>query len=211
MCLLRKTIEFSLFLILMSATCSAQTVDNFAAIATSKFGKDPRDKSDIVGRDLNVVGLGSLGHVGLWTGDRVIEALHQTPAVVQNTLQDFKSRSSFWGTVYYPEWNSLSTRWMPTRIRPPYTDNKLFTAKEAALQRARLIQLIGAEYTLFYRPNIAVVRECSGLLCSGPIKGKYRCDTFVKDAYIEAGVEGISFDSLDTPSTLWSSYVERRR
>jgi len=178
--------------------------------SAAKFGKNPQDQSDILGRDLNVPGLGALGHVGLWTGDQVIEALDQTPAIVQNTLQNFKSRSTYWGAVYYPNWNRLPAVALPSQIWIPYS-YVMYSAKTAAVRRAVLIQQIGATYTVSPYIKEAFVQECRGLSCTGPTAGKYRCDTFVKDAYLMAGTGGLSFGATDTPSTLWNTYPERRQ
>jgi len=198
-----------LFASLMLITAStAHGIEGNLVVATGKIGKNPQDQSDIVGRDLNVLGLGALGHVGLWTGDRVIEALNQNPTIVQNTLQDFKSRSSYWGAVYYPNWNKLPVVWLPSQIWIPYT-NVVYSAKVAAVRRAVLIQQIGATYTMSPSIQVARVQECQGLRCTGPTPGKYRCDTFIKDAYLTAGVGGLSFGTTETPSTLWTTYSER--
>ncbi len=177
--------------------------------SAAKFVKNPQDQSDILGRDLNVPGLGGIGHVGLWTGDRVIEALDQTPAIVQNTLQNFKSRSNYWGAVYYPNWNRLPAVTLPSQIWIPYT-YVVYSAKAAAVRRAVLIQQIGASYTVSPYIKEAFVQECHGLSCTGPTAGKYRCDTFVKDAYLKAGTGELSFGATDTPATLWNTYPERR-
>ncbi len=68
--------------------------------------------AEIMGRDLNVPGLGWLGHVGISTvyimdpsgmnqnADQVIEVLNE-PVVGQiNTINNFKSRSPYWGSKY---------------------------------------------------------------------------------------------------------------
>ena len=39
--------------------------DSYTSVATDKLGKNPWMPADIVGRDLNAVGLSVLGHVGL--------------------------------------------------------------------------------------------------------------------------------------------------
>lgn len=190
-------------------TALAENTISVANLTASKFGKDPADQADIVGRDLHVPLANVLGHVGLWTGSMVIEALSQSPAIVQNTLQDFKTRSPYWGAVYAQNWHWLPTVDLPTTIRPPYAYLK-FIAKEAAIQRAILVQSIGAKYTMSPYPDIAWIQECNGQRCVGPKQGKYRCDTFVKDAYLAAGVERLKFSPTDTPSMLWHSYPERR-
>ena len=197
------------FLLIMSLGALAETETYLSSMAYSKFGRNPADQSDIVGRDLNVPLAGVLGHVGLWTGNMVIEALNQTPAIVQNTLLNFKSRSRYWGAIYFQNWNTLPLKTLPTDSRVPF-NYRNFYAKGAAVQRAYLVQQIGADYSLSPFPEAAFVQECKNNLCVGPTRGKYRCDTFVKDAYLSAGAGGLRFRATESPATLWKTYTERR-
>ncbi len=62
---------------------------------------------DIVGRDLNIAGLGWVGHVGIGTGDLVgrttnlvIEVLNEAQVGQVNYLTKFRSLSNYWGGRY---------------------------------------------------------------------------------------------------------------
>jgi len=181
----------------------------YPAKLPEKVAMDPADVSDILGRDLSVPGLGAIGHVGIWTGGKVIEVLNQNPTVNQNTLANFKSKSKYWGAVYYPGWNQLPNVTMPLQVVVPYSYSA-YTAKFAVIKRATDIQSIGATYTLSPIYKASTSQDCSGRYCTGPTRGTYRCDTFVKDSYGAAGVPGINYSSTNTPSSLWGNYKERR-
>lgn len=68
--------------------------------------------AEIMGRDLNVFGLGWVGHVGIATTDmtspagmnqnanKVIEILNENPVGQINFVTNFKSRSKYWGSKY---------------------------------------------------------------------------------------------------------------
>lgn len=204
-----KKVGLAVFLLIMLLSAFAQIRTSFAGTPASKLGKNPADQSDIVGRDLHISMGSFLGHVGLWTGSMVIEALNQTPAIVQNTLENFKSRSTYWGAVYYLNWNILPSQPLPTNSREPL-NYRHFYAKAAAVQRAFLVPQIGADYSMSPYPELVQVQECKNSRCVGPARGKYRCDTFVKDAYLSAGTGGLGYHAADTPATLWNTYPERR-
>jgi hypothetical protein len=76
-------------------------------IALKANGVQPIYPSHILGRDLIIPGASWVGHVGIaWSDDvekeatQVIEALNEKPAIKKNTIQDFKSRSKYWGSRY---------------------------------------------------------------------------------------------------------------
>ena len=197
------------FLNLFMLVISAQSINAYSGSADptaliEKLRHNPFDSADIVGRDLNTIGLGELGHVGIWTGKSIIEALNETPAIKSSTLEYFKSRSPYWGAVYFSGWSSL-----PPVTLNVYSDSayplEQYQGKLAAVQRARLIFQIGANYTVSPYITPAVPFTCSTKLgCVAPVKGTYRCDTLVKDAYITAGVRGLGYSITDMPSTLWN-------
>lgn len=68
--------------------------------------------AEILGRDLNYIGLGWLGHVGIATAnmssakgmsqnaDQVIEILNEPTVGQINSIANFKSRSKYWGSKY---------------------------------------------------------------------------------------------------------------
>ena len=69
------------------------------------YAAKPLASGDILGRDLLIKGLGSIGHVALGTGDDVglptqvvVEVLNENPVVQFNFLSNFKSKSKYWGS-----------------------------------------------------------------------------------------------------------------
>ena len=200
---MKKFAEKTIFVIVTGFAVSA------FAESTSKLAKAPIDIADIVGRDLDIFLLGQLGHVGLWTGKNVLEALNSTPAINENSLQNFKSRSQYWGAVYYPNWHLLPYDTMPSKPTVPYIWNS-HPPKLVAVKRAELIRQIGATYTVSPKTSAAQYQSCAVSRCTGPTPGVYRCDTYIKDALSKANVPGITFDITDTPSSLYSAYQERR-
>ena len=65
--------------------------------------------------------------------------------------------------------------------------------------------MIGATYTVSPTISPSIPMSCNKAGCVAAKKGAYRCDTFIKDAYITAGVPGLAYSALDTPSSLWSN------
>ncbi|NOT85778.1 MAG: hypothetical protein HOP02_13590 [Methylococcaceae bacterium] len=85
---------------------------------------DPSAIGDVPGRDLGFWGLGWLGHVGMWTGNSVLEVLDKTPVIQQNTLANFKAQTSYWGARYGNGSNfytMTSTGWDQSNYNPSYT------------------------------------------------------------------------------------------
>jgi len=73
------------------------------AIACPVFSKIPSFVGDLVARDL--VNAGPLGHVGIASAPDyrmrptvVLEALDSVPHIQENTIDNFKSRSKYWGS-----------------------------------------------------------------------------------------------------------------
>lgn len=81
-------------------------------ISTYIYGSSP---TDVVGRNLDIPGVGWAGHVGIVTdnkvtdsGNYVVEALWE-PLVLQiNNLSSFKKRSPYWGAKYGINSNNVS-------------------------------------------------------------------------------------------------------
>lgn len=128
--------------------------------------------TDVVGRNLSVPGASWAGHVGVVTansindaGDYVVEALWE-PVVLQiNTLNNFMSRSPYWGAKYGVNQNN-------------------HTGVRIILEGAFQTSLKCATYTLTadYRPG----QGQWGLPSLCP---KFRCDTFVNYLYAWGGYQ----------------------
>lgn len=169
----------------------------------------PANFGDIVGRDLDVSGLGYVGHIGVWDGEMVVEAIGFKDA--RNTIK----------RTPWSAYNSNPTKWqtispVTINVRHKYCHAKecLLTelengdlvtmtgsthgVREMAAKSAYVKFLIGAEYTATAQSSAAKqgyryysIRHCFpfGSSCqprqikSKPTRGIYRCDTFVLDAW----------------------------
>jgi hypothetical protein len=142
---------------------------------------DPRDPGDVVGRDLDVPGLGPIGHIGVWDGGAVAEVVSgQSNAVRFASMAAFKGATRFWGASR----PAIPAGPLTTMCFDTYCDiynNRQWVnieARAAIQKRARQIQAIGADYTLV--PSNT--RQASPRRnFSAAIRGLYRCDTFVMD------------------------------
>lgn len=169
----------------------------------------PANFGDIVGRDLGVTGLGYVGHIGVWDGEMVVEAIG---------FQDTKN------TIKRTPWsayNNNPTKWktispVTINVRHKYCHAKecLLTeldngdlvsmtgsthgVREMVAKSAYVKFLIGAEYTATTTSSPAkqsikyyTKRHCFPFASScqprqiktKPVRGIYRCDTFVLDAW----------------------------
>lgn len=177
-------------------------------------GADPVSAADIVGRDLDLFGLGSVGHVGIWTGRHVIEALNTAGnAINTNGLADFKSRTRYWGAAFVAGLEKLPQQRMCIDAACSYLIS--LGVKEAIVQNALVIQQIGADYTIA-DGYISARPGCSPPACTSyrrPVRGLYRCDKFVIDAFAPVSNANLELwnvlSKTNRPSTLFSSLNER--
>lgn len=123
--------------------------------------------AEIIGRELDVPKLGSIGHVGITTAPniwqdayQVIEVLWETPVIQTNTISNFKTRSAYWGSRY-----GISDR----------GDNALRILREANFQK----DLGCATYTLTASYSVSTGGYDSKGRAKPTYCGFYRCDTFV--------------------------------
>ena len=141
--------------------------------------------AEIMGRDLNILGLGWVGHVGISNADGfsaadmmrdaylVTEVLNE-PVVGQiNAIRNFKSRSPYWGSKY-----GIADRG----------------------ERGHLL-LVEANHQRWWCPaytNDTDYHIGSGIPTTGQINecGRWRCDTFVWWAFYSQG-----YDTM--PSRIW--------
>lgn len=157
--------------------------------------KAPKNIGDIVGRDLNTPGLGSLGHIGIWDGSQVIEVLNEPGNVVKtNTWENFRARTKPWDTAY-PNIPSYSVRTCYSNVcngegavfggsgstNPTYST---FDSRMALIRRAFQIMTSGATYTITTSPTMAlpIINRPTGGQTSARA-GVYRCDTFILDLF----------------------------
>lgn len=145
--------------------------------------KDPKHVGDIVGRDLDIPGLGWAGHIGLWDGKQVIEAVNGLSNAIRfQSINQFKSASPYWGYAA----PNIPDEPISTACFQPYCNNnsdfESLKARAAIAKFAVQNYLIGADYTISaaYTPAKYGDRKYS------PQRGKYRCDTFVLWVYLSA-------------------------
>lgn len=162
---------------------------------------EPQDQGDIVGRDLNFPALGPIGHVGIWnrgTG-RIIEMLDEFPALQGNTISNFRSRTQFWGSGFFPK--PFPPAPICNDIRTCDRLVRYSTLQYTAAVQASLWLAIGASYTTSATswahpiPGRFAPEQANPFAPPGtpipyirPVPGVFRCDVFVREVYIVAGV-----------------------
>ncbi|WP_159917469.1 hypothetical protein [Pantoea sp. 18069] len=161
---------------------------NFSSVSDGV--NPPRNIGDIVGRDLNYVSLGWAGHIGVWDGSSVIEVLDERGynKVYKNSWENFKSRSKAWDTVHpkYPG-HMIKTCWInDCDVNQSRFAGMKVSAQQAVVYRATQVYMIGADYTITAGFTTAepVMKDYNDPRWRRKaIRGKYRCDTFVYDAF----------------------------
>jgi hypothetical protein len=142
----------------------------------------PSNVGDVPARDLNYPGLSIVGHIGMWTGSQVAEAVSgQSNAVRYVSWQTFSTTSNVWGTakpnvpsfyIYYC-FDSFCEYFTGSNYPPAVQ------ARMALASRAHQIYLIGSDYTLLGVYTIATPSYPG----QPAQRGQYRCDTFVVDVF----------------------------
>ena len=159
---------------------------------------DPQLAGDVVGRDLAISGLGSLGHTGMFDGSSVVEVLDEgSNAIRYESLASFKARSTYWGTASPNNPNHLLNKCFKTACLQP-ADFEDIGARMALVKRAFQAYLIGADYT--YGQHYTSAQP----LVWGRVaqRGLYRCDTFIINVYEKtADDEGVG--SIHPVPQLW--------
>lgn len=170
---------------------------------------DPTKSGDVVGRELDVNGAESLGHVGLWDGDQVIQVMKGESKTVQlATLNQFKGAmpNGYWGKA------TFNIPWSFTKLRcyEPYCSvNWQYTYEENRRAIAKLAYqayVLGADYTLTkeYTP------PRYGSPYQSAQRGVFRCDTFVYYA-LEVSRQYRYTASPTAAEALWTSRLDQLR
>jgi len=140
---------------------------------------DPQWAGDVVGRDLAIFGLGSLGHTGMFDGSVVVQVLDEGSNAIQyESLAGFKSRSAYWGTASPNNPDHLLNKCFKTSCLQ-VADFEDVRARMALVKRAFQAYLIGADYT--YGQHYTSAKPLSW--SRPPQRGLYRCDTFIVNVY----------------------------
>lgn len=145
----------------------------------------PKNPGDIVGRDY----FGAyVGHLGIWNGSQVVQMTGEklggaNPTISMESIEQFNIQSRPWGAVNAKFPPNLSVKRCYLRSCTSNNDRMNLFGGMAIAARAYQIMLIGADYTAFggYIP----AREGSSRLGDvwPPIRGMYRCDSFVQNSY----------------------------
>jgi hypothetical protein len=145
---------------------------------------DPTLIGDVVGRELGQPITALLGHVGMWDGENVVEAL-STPdnAVNYNTLANFKSQTVYWGSVSpnipnYTVYNCFD-KYCANVLTAPNGPIQSVSTRVALAKFAKQQYIIGADYTT--SRDYSAASPADTMLKAR--RGLYRCDTFVLGIY----------------------------
>lgn len=141
----------------------------------------PSSSGEVVGRDLNIKGVGWVGHVGFFDGSNIIEAVvpqSGANAIRVVTVNEFMSESPYWGKAAAKFPNALMVKsCFKDFCSASGVHYEQTTTKVAMARRALQILLLGADYTLSAAPTRALYAN----EYYRAQRGKYRCDTFVAD------------------------------
>jgi len=168
----------------LTETFKMKNLISIAVLSSTIFCANAMDPADVLGRDLKLPGASWAGHVGIAYGpyfdeepEQVFEALNAEKAVQLNTIDDFKSRSKYWGSRTGLTDNNNRTRWILAAARNQF--NRC------------------TEYTIFPQFKVATPDEC----------GKFRCDTFVNYVYWQAGITLPTYKSaLAIPLRVYNAF-----
>ncbi len=146
--------------------------------------------AEIVGRNLNIFGMGWAGHVGITTAadisqvsNQVIEVMNDTPVIQVHSLLEFKLKTTYWGSRY-----GISDR----------EEHGSKIINEANFQRG-----LCPIYTMTaaFEPGAGYDEEGKPTHC-----GVFRCDTFVNYVFHMAGYDLPTYNSFTLPVTVFSAF-----
>lgn len=183
-------------------------------------GKEkPTVIGDVVGRDLGSQEVGPLGHIGIWDGRNVLEAIGYGDAndtIKETPWSSFSSKPNLWKTIS-PVWQGdFRQRFCDESVCwHRQNDNGVLYLlgnqtrttwlQEMAARSAYVKYKIGASYTLsaYFTPARQGLSYWTKSFCSPfasqcqmtkverkPIRGFYRCDGLVLDAWTSTAIRG---------------------
>jgi hypothetical protein len=142
-------------------------------IGAEPEAKDPTLPGDVVGRKLNVPLAGFLGHLGLYDGKSMVweaDAGYQN-AIQLLSLNQFKGLTdTYWGAASPNIPSGMSQKGCFLRYCNSANDFQQFE-----MRNAYGAYLVGADYTF----TVRVTQPRWGNAISAPVRGVFRCDTFV--------------------------------
>jgi hypothetical protein len=154
----------------------------------------PSASGDIVGRELNYCcGLGSLGHVGMWTGTKVLEVMNEKTVIQTNSLSNFKGRTSYWGARYgkgSKPYRAINWGLGQRSFSPQYTKTAQYQIGEWTNKRV-----------WDSRTRKWVTKRVM-------TPAKFRCDTFVHASYLHG--DGTKLVTFITPKWVYNAMPKQR-
>lgn len=158
-------------------------------------GGEPGRPGDLLGRDLDLPGYGSYGHVGLWTGSHVLECLGESPPIHKRSLDSFKDITTYWGARYLPRKRKyrqvIHAGWEQRSFRPRFTLSPVY--REGRFTQKK----IWNRQTQSWERRTVMIRA------------KFRCDTFVSYAY-KVGIGYKVPQSGTVPGLMYQAFGEPR-
>ncbi|MEO5672287.1 MAG: hypothetical protein ABIR26_16490 [Ramlibacter sp.] len=152
--------------------------------------QQPRSAGDIVGRDLGSPFVGAFGHIGFFDGENVMQVMNESPVVQSVSYANFASKSTPWPPVYtnipnFGVTSCFSTSSCNFLDQWSTSDRVTLPSRTAMAKRAHQIQVIGADYTLsaFGTSANPAMYDRNTRTYFPPVRGVYRCDTFVRDLF----------------------------
>ncbi len=146
----------------------------------------PYSPGDIVGRDLELPIITGMGHLGIWDGLFVVEALNEgNGGIHKNSYDNFWGRTNAW-PIIRSKWPTHEI-WGCFNATCEWVSNATFqpklTALNAMMKKMNQIIAIGSDYSW---DVVATRAVASGIYNSRyfdrpPRRGVYRCDTFILD------------------------------
>lgn len=169
---------------------------NLFIMVGSPYAGDPKITGDVVGRDLSVPTLGAFGHVGIWTGSKVLEVLNKKTVIQQNSLSSFKKADDYWGAKYglgERHYRLINTGWDQRNFAPEYTLSATYTEGKYTYQ------------------NKWDSKKRKWVKVKVLTKAKFRCDTFVNYSYLVGiGIELKKWYNIHTPKATYDSFPKSR-
>jgi hypothetical protein len=167
---------------------------------------NPTKTGEVVGRDLLVPGVSWVGHLGLWDGQRVVEAGPSGGggnAIHLTSIDTFKNASSYWG-VASP---AIPTEWQQPWCYDTYCSGAAsritLIARDAIARRAYQVYLIGADYTL----STQALGSTPATTYYPASRGAYRCDTFVR-SMLGASDNYDNYTVLNSTQAQWRANLD---
>lgn len=149
---------------------------------------EPQFMGDAVGREMESnMPYSFLGHIGFFDGGNIYEVLNDGApnAAAYNSVDEFKRRAfnGYWGGAS----PSIPDYFVWGCYKPSCrdgNDNQTLAARWMMVLRANQIWQIGVDYTYITYYTRAEPNSRN----HQPIRGVYRCDTYVLDVYADNGI-----------------------